>query len=68
MHSINELKLHNINAINEVVESNQTDRREDQLPRGYNSLGAVISAINRKKITDPKQQRREMQKIRQNFR
>lgn len=67
MHSINELKLHNINAINEVVESNQTERREDVLPQGYNTLGAVISAVNRKKITDKKELRREIQKIRQNF-
>jgi len=67
MHSINELRFHNLNAVREVAESNQTERRGDKLPRGFQTLGAVVSAINRKKITDPKRQRREFEKISKNI-
>lgn len=68
MHSINELRLHNLNAVSEVADSNQTKKRGNgELPRGYKILGAAVSAINRKKITDKKQQQREIEKYRKNI-
>lgn len=71
MHSINGLELHNLNAIDEVAEANQTDQRGEDMPellRGHKILGATLSAINRKKIKSRKLQEREARKIRNNFR
>jgi hypothetical protein len=68
MHSINELKVHNLRVIDEVTESNQTEKiAEDGTPRGVKILGAAIAAINRKKIKDPEKQKREIRKIRNNY-
>jgi len=68
MHSINELKLHNLRAIDEVTNSNQTELvADDGAPQGLKVLGAAIAAINRKKIKNKKAQRREILKIRNSF-
>lgn len=68
MHSINNIRLHNINTINEVVDSNKTSKRgnRESSPE-LEILGAAISAINRKKIRDPKKKKREIEKIRNNI-
>jgi hypothetical protein len=71
MLSSNEIRLHNLNAVSEVVESNGRSKRKQrgngELSRGYKILGAAISAINRKNITDPKKKKREIEKYRKNI-